>query len=93
MPVTVLDSHRVGTRAIADHVAARTQVATGPLPHLLVREVLYRRQAHIQGAAIGAGLHQLVLHEPRRFVGHDQLALERQGVDGIPVLCQQVHGQ
>ena len=129
-----------GTRAIADHVAARSQVATGPLPHVLVGEVRHRRQAHVQGAAIGAGLHrsdegrlvgcatpavdmaralpaevgivdlqtplqtvalialrhglhQLVLHEPRRFVGHAQLALERQGADGVLVLREQVHGQ
>ncbi len=45
-------------RAIADHVAARSQVATGPLPHVLVGEVRHRRQAHVQGTAIDACLHR-----------------------------------
>ena len=44
-------------RPIAHHVAVARQVAPGPLRHDLVREVRHGREPHVQGLAIGAGLH------------------------------------
>ena len=43
--------------AVAHHMAAWRQVARSPLRHLLICEVRHRRQAHVQGPAIGQRLH------------------------------------